>query len=71
MTPVEMPKANENMTEATLERWLVREGDAVALNTPLCVIVTDKATLELPAPVAGALLRIFAPDQSILPVGVI
>lgn len=69
MTPVEMPKANENMVEATLDRWLVKEGDRVAKDQGLCVIITDKATFEMPAPEAGTVLKILAPGRAVLPVG--
>jgi pyruvate/2-oxoglutarate dehydrogenase complex dihydrolipoamide acyltransferase (E2) component len=71
MTPVELPKANENLTEATLDRWLVSEGQSVAEKQPLCVIITDKATFELPAPAAGMVRRIFAPGRGVFPVGYI
>jgi len=69
MTNVEMPKANENLVEATLDYWLVKEGDAVAPEQGLCVIITDKATFDMPAPVAGTVLRILAPGRVVLPVG--
>ena len=69
MTTVEMPKANENLTEATLDRWLVKEGSEVSLNQPLCEIITDKAKFELPAPAAGVVLKILAPERALLPVG--
>lgn len=71
MTPVEMPKANENLTEATLEHWLVKEGDAVAKDQPLCTIITDKATFELPSPEAGTVRKLFGEQRSVLPVGYI
>ena len=69
MTPVELPKANENLTEATLDRWLVREGDAVREKQFLCVLITDKATFELPAPAEGVVRRIFQHERGVLPVG--
>lgn len=64
-----MPKANENLTEATLDRWLVKEGDSVAKDGSLCDIITDKATFQMPAPCAGIVLKLLAPERSILPVG--
>jgi pyruvate dehydrogenase E2 component (dihydrolipoamide acetyltransferase) len=64
-----MPKANENLTEATLDRWLVKEGDAVAKDGSLCDIITDKATFQMPAPCAGVVLKRLAPERSVLPVG--
>ena len=69
MTPVEMPKANENLTEATLDRWLVKEGDVVAKDQSLCDIITDKAKFEMPSPIAGTVLKILGPERAMLPVG--
>ncbi|HEY3323384.1 MAG TPA: biotin/lipoyl-containing protein [Planctomycetota bacterium] len=69
MTNVEMPKANENMTEATLERWLVKEGQPVAKDQGLCEIITDKAKFEMPSPAAGQILKILGPERAVLPVG--
>ncbi len=49
--PVEllMPALSPTMTEGTLARWLVREGDSVAPGDVLAEIETDKATMELEA----------------------
>ena len=69
MSPVEMPKANENLTEATLDHWLVKEGDRVAKDGSLCDIITDKATFQMPAPIAGMVLKILGPERAVLPVG--
>jgi 2-oxoglutarate dehydrogenase E2 component (dihydrolipoamide succinyltransferase) len=71
MTPVELPKANENLTEATLDRWLAPEGATVSEKQPLCVIITDKATFELPSPAAGVVRRIYQAQRAVLPVGYI
>lgn len=69
MTPVTMPKANENLTEATLDRWLVKPGDKVAEHQPLCEIITDKAKFELPSPTAGTVLKLYTLERAMLPVG--
>ena len=69
MILVEMPKANENLTEATLDRWLVKAGESVAKDQPLCEIITDKAKFELPATESGVVLVILGIERSVLPVG--
>ncbi len=69
MTFVEMPKANENLTEATLDRWVVQEGSIVAPHQTLCDIITDKAKFEMPSPAAGVVLKCCAMESSVLPVG--
>ena len=66
---VEMPKANENMTEGTVGRWLVPEGSRVEVETALVEIITDKAVFELPSPAAGVLLKKVADERSVVPVG--
>ena len=71
MLPVEMPKANENLTEATLEMWLVQEGQSVQEKQSLCTIITDKATFEMPAPTGGTVRKIYGPERAMLPVGYI
>ncbi len=71
MISVVMPQANENMTEATLQEWLVQEGQRVEKDAPLCVIITDKATFELPSPEAGILRKCFGTERSVLPTGYI
>ena len=71
MTPVELPKANENLTEATLSHWLVNEGQWVTATQSLCVIITDKATFEMPSPAEGQVRRIYQKEKSLLPVGYI
>jgi len=54
-TNVEVPAAGESITEAILVRWHKREGDRVAVDEPICELETDKATVDLPAPVGGVL----------------
>ncbi len=55
MSVVEMkvPSVGESVTEVTLAEWLVKEGDYVELDQPICEFESDKATLELPAEAAG------------------
>ena len=52
---VEVPAVGESITEATLVRWHKREGDRVTADEPICELETDKATVDLPAPVGGVL----------------
>lgn len=48
-----LPDLGEGLTEAEIVRWLVSEGDAVALNQPLVEVETEKALVEIPSPFAG------------------
>jgi len=45
----------ESITEAVILKWLKADGDQVAADEPLCELETDKATFDLPSPVAGVL----------------
>jgi len=56
-TPVKVPKLGESITEALVASWLKNEGDRVEVDEPLVELETDKITLEVPAPVAGVLVR--------------
>ena len=49
--PIEvlMPALSPTMTEGTLAKWIVKEGDTVASGDVLAEIETDKATMEVEA----------------------
>jgi 2-oxoglutarate dehydrogenase E2 component (dihydrolipoamide succinyltransferase) len=58
--PVELtiPALGESVTEAQIGDWLKAAGDPVRQDEPVVLLDTDKAALELPAPVSGVLTRI-------------
>ena len=64
-----MPKADENMSEGTVARWLAEAGAAVEVRQDLVECVADKGEFMVYAEEAGELLGIFAPEQSVVPVG--
>ncbi|MGI8862172.1 MAG: dihydrolipoamide acetyltransferase family protein [Gaiellaceae bacterium] len=66
-----LPDLGEGLTEGEVARWLVSEGQAVAEDDPLVEIQTDKATVEIPSPYAGTVLRILVPEGEIAPVGAV
>jgi 2-oxoglutarate dehydrogenase E2 component (dihydrolipoamide succinyltransferase) len=70
-TEIKVPTLGESVTEATVARWLKQPGDPVAIDEPLVELETDKVTLEVPAPVAGTLGEILAPDGANVPVGAV
>ncbi len=59
---VRVPTLGESVTEATVATWFKKPGDAVALDEMLCELETDKVTVEVPAPAAGTLGSIVAPE---------
>jgi pyruvate/2-oxoglutarate dehydrogenase complex dihydrolipoamide acyltransferase (E2) component len=64
-----LPDLGEGLTEGEIARWFVSEGQEVAEDDPLVEIQTDKATVEIPSPYAGTVLRIFVEEGEIAPVG--
>jgi pyruvate dehydrogenase E2 component (dihydrolipoamide acetyltransferase) len=64
-----LPDVGEGIAEAEIVRWLVHEGEAVTLDQPLLEIQTDKAIVEVPAPVAGVIGRLGGAAGDILHVG--
>ena len=46
---IKVPALGESVTEATVAKWLVKVGDAVAVDQPLCELETDKVTVEVNA----------------------
>jgi 2-oxoisovalerate dehydrogenase E2 component (dihydrolipoyl transacylase) len=68
-TTIKMPQLGESVTEGTIERWLVKEGDTVEQYDPLFEVVTDKVNAEVPAEVAGKITKIMVPDGETVKVG--
>lgn len=64
-----LPDLGEGLTEGEIARWLVSEGQEIAEDDPLVEIQTDKATVEIPSPYAGTVLRILVAEGEIAPVG--
>src|SRR5688572_21669749 len=60
-----LPELGEGVYEAEAVRWLVKEGDEVQPGKPLLEVLTDKATMEVPAPFAGKIdkLRVHEGDK--------
>ena len=59
-----MPALSPTMTEGTLAKWLVSEGDAVQSGDVIAEIETDKATMELEAVDEGILGKIIVAEGS-------
>jgi 2-oxoglutarate dehydrogenase E2 component (dihydrolipoamide succinyltransferase) len=55
MADLVVPQLGESITEAVVARWLKRVGEPVAADEPVVDLETDKVTVQLPSPVAGAL----------------
>jgi pyruvate dehydrogenase E2 component (dihydrolipoamide acetyltransferase) len=64
-----LPDLGEGLTEGEVARWLVTEGQEIAEDDPLVEIQTDKATVEIPSPYAGTVLKILVAEGEVAPVG--
>jgi 2-oxoglutarate dehydrogenase E2 component (dihydrolipoamide succinyltransferase) len=60
-TEVRVPTLGESVSEATVANWRKAPGEAVAMDEPLVELETDKVTLEVNSPAAGAIAEILAP----------
>jgi pyruvate dehydrogenase E2 component (dihydrolipoamide acetyltransferase) len=64
-----LPDIGEGVVEGEVVRWLVSEGEMVREDQPLVEIMTDKATVEIPAPKAGRIGKRMYAEGQICPVG--
>ena len=63
---ISMPKLSDTMTEGTLAKWLIKEGDAVKMMQEIADVETDKATMGLQCHFEGTLHRIIVkPGQKV------
>src|SRR5687767_13719033 len=66
---IKVPALGESVTEATVAKWLVKAGDQVAVDQPLCELETDKVTVEVPATVAGTIASLAVEEGGTVQVG--
>ena len=64
-----LPDVGEGIHEAEIRRWLVSEGEIVQEFDPIVEVQTDKAVVELPAPVSGRIAQICVDVGSVARVG--
>ena len=55
---IEMPKLSDTMTEGTLAKWSIKEGDTVAAGQSVADVETDKATMEMQSFFEGKILKL-------------
>ena len=65
---IKVPAVGESITEVTIASWIKKSGEQVGLDEIICELESDKATFELPSPVAG-ILQIIAQEGSVIPIG--
>ncbi len=65
---MKVPVIGESITEVTLSKWLVADGDYINIDDPICEFESDKATLEFPAEAAG-IISFVASEEDDLEIG--
>ncbi|MFO7263840.1 MAG: hypothetical protein A6D91_00415 [Bacillaceae bacterium G1] len=64
-----LPDIGEGIAEGEIVKWLVKEGDEVKEDDIIAEVQTDKAVVEIPAPVNGKVLRLHAKEGEVVNVG--
>jgi len=64
-----LPDIGEGVAEGEIVKWLVKAGDSVAEHQAVVEVMTDKATVEIPAPAAGVIKETRANPGDVVPVG--
>ena len=64
-----LPDIGEGVVEGEIVEWMVAVGDTVKEDDPILSVMTDKATVEIPAPCDGTVTSIVGDAGDILPVG--
>jgi 2-oxoisovalerate dehydrogenase E2 component (dihydrolipoyl transacylase) len=66
---LEMPELAESVIEGEIVKWLVKEGDHVAMDQLIVEVMTDKVTVEVPSPYEGILLKQVAKEGDVVAIG--
>src|SRR3972149_5440094 len=66
---ITLPAMGEGIIEATINKWLVKEGSVFREDDPLVEVATDKVDSEVPAPASGTLITIVALEGSVAKIG--
>ena len=64
-----LPDLGEGTVEAEIVSWRVKPGDTVAEDDVVVEVMTEKAAVELPAPVSGRVVSITGAPGEMVPVG--
>ncbi|WP_174274629.1 dihydrolipoamide acetyltransferase family protein [Sphingomonas bacterium] len=68
-TSFKLPDIGEGIAEAEIVAWHAQVGDMLEEDAPLCDMMTDKATVEMTAPVAGTLVEIAGAVGDMIAIG--
>lgn len=65
---VTLPQMGEGVTDATVTKWIKKEGEQVKEYDPLVEVNTDKVDTEIPSPASGTILKILQAEGAVVPV---
>ena len=68
MISIKVPPLGESIVEATVSRWLKKQGEQVASGATIVELETDKITVEVPAPRAGVLTSLSVKEGDVVKV---
>ncbi|MBK9367510.1 MAG: 2-oxo acid dehydrogenase subunit E2 [Deltaproteobacteria bacterium] len=63
-----LPEIGEGVVEGEIVQWLVKVGDVVSEDQPVCEIMTDKATVEISTPKGGRVVQLFGKPGDVIKV---
>jgi len=66
---LKLPDLGEGTVEAEIAEWMVKVGDVVTEEQPICAMLTDKAAVELTAPVSGRVVSVAGEEGDTVAVG--
>lgn len=68
-TPISLLQLSPTMSEGTIVRWLVKEGDAIKAGKAIAEVETDKAVMEMEAFDEGTILKLLVKEGDVVKVG--
>ena len=71
LSDVVVPSFGESVTTAYLSTFLVKVGDLVRRDQSICELDSDKASMEVPSPVAGKVVELIGDDGDEISVGAV
>ncbi|AOE49715.1 2-oxo acid dehydrogenase subunit E2 [Kangiella sediminilitoris] len=69
MKQFNLPDLGEGLPDAEIVRWLVKEGDTVAIDQPMVEMETAKAVVEVPSPFAGRIAKLHGQEGDVINTG--
>lgn len=69
MSQFNLPDLGEGLPDAEIVRWLVKEGDTVAVDQPMVEMETAKAVVEVPSPFAGRVAKLHGQEGDVIDTG--